>query len=98
MAREDHPVWTVYDRLRSARLNVKYYGRRLQFCERCTFSLEFLLAATAPSSAVAGLWFWATELGHMVWQYAGIAAALAAVAKPPLNLTRKIKAYESVLA
>jgi len=55
MSRENHPVWIVYDKLRSACLNVKYYSRRLQTLERWNFTLEFPLSATAPSSAIAAL-------------------------------------------
>jgi hypothetical protein len=95
--REDHPVWTVYDKLRSARLNVKYYGARLQRIERTNLAIEYVLLATAPSSAIAGLWFWNTEFGKPIWQSLGVLAAIAAVAKPPLNLTKRIKDYEAIL-
>lgn len=98
MTRETHPVWTVYDKLRTARLNVKYYSKRLTSLERRNFWIEMVLLATAPSSAVAGLWFWATDIGKIVWQYMGIVAAVAAIAKPPMNLTKRIKDIESVLS
>ncbi len=95
--RENHPVWSVYDKLRSARLNVKYYSARLHQTERTNLSIEYVLLATAPSSAISGLWFWNSEFGHTVWQYLGVLAAIAAVAKPPLNLTKRIKDYEGIL-
>jgi len=98
MKRETHPVWTVYDKLRSARLNVKYYSRRLEMFERTNFWLELILLASAPSSAVAGLWFWETEYGNLSWKYFGIIAAVAAVVKPLLGLTKRIKEFEGVLA
>ena len=98
MSREKHPVWTVYDRLRTARLNCKYYGRRLQQHERLEFYLQLLLLTTAPSSAVAGLWFWAVPAGQLIWQYTGVAAAMVAVVKPLLGLTKKIKDYEAILS
>ena len=98
MSREDHPVWTVYDRLRTARLNCKYYGRRLQQHERTAFWMQLLLLATAPSSAIAGLWFWASTVGKAVWQFTGIAAAVVAVVMPLLGLTKKIKDYEAILS
>lgn len=95
--RENHPVWTVYDRLRSARLSVKYYSARLEKWERINLTIEYVLLAAAPSSAVAGFWFWNTEIGNYVWQgFAGLAAILA-LAKPPLNITKRIKDYEGVL-
>lgn len=98
MAPENHPVWTVYDKLRTARLNVKYLGRRLQQVESTNFWLEFVLLATAPTSAIAGLWFWQSEGGKLVWQWMGVIAALAAVIKPSLSLTKRIKEYENVLS
>lgn len=91
-------MWTVYDKLRTARLNVKYYGRRLQSIERWNFFIELVLLMTAPTSAIAGLWFWHTDSGKLVWQYFGVVAAAAAVLKPLLSLTKKIKEYESVLS
>lgn len=95
---ENHPVWGVYDRLRSARLNVKYYGRRLAAVERLNFAIELVLLITAPSSAIAGLWFWNTEIGRTAWQFLGVIAAIAAVLKPLLALPKKIKDYEGVLS
>ena len=97
MAKQDHPVWSAYDRLRSARLSVKYYGRRLQYFERWNFALEVILLASAPTSAIAGLWFWQSEPGQLIWKWFGVIAAIAAVLKPTLGLTKKIKEYEGIL-
>jgi len=96
--RDNHPVWTVYNRLQSARIHVKYYGRRLQRTERINFAFELLLMGTAPSSAIAGIWFWNTEYGQSIWHYMGALAAFAAVAKPLLGLTKRIKDYEGQLS
>ncbi len=98
MERELHSVWAVYDKLRSACLNVKYYSRQLATLESQNFWLEFILLATAPSSAIAGLWFWDSAYGRMIWQYLGVVSAIAAILKPSLNLTKKIKEMESVLS
>lgn len=94
----NHPVWTVYDKLRTARLNVKYYSRRLESLERRNTAIEVILLITAPSSAVAGLWFWDSPVGHEIWKWLGVAAAFLAVLKPFLNLTKRIKEFESVLS
>ncbi|MDP1993128.1 MAG: hypothetical protein Q8K00_19095 [Syntrophales bacterium] len=98
MSRENHPVWTVYDKLRTARLNVKYYSRRLQSIERINFVMELVLLASAPSAAIAGLWFWDQPLGKVVWQYFGVVAAITALLKPLLNLPKQITVFESVLS
>jgi hypothetical protein len=99
MSRDNsNPVWTVYNKLRTARLNVKYYCRRLETAERTNFTIELLLLITAPTSAIAGLWFWNTDYGRITWKCLGIAAAVAALLKPLLALTKKIKDFESVVA
>jgi hypothetical protein len=98
MDRTQHPVWTVYDELRTARLNVKYYSRRLCSVERANLGLEIVLSVAAPSSAIAGLGFWETVPGQILWKLFAVIAALAAVLKPLLNLSKRIKKYQSVLS
>jgi len=98
MGTKHNPVWSVYDKLRTVRLNVKYYSRRMEALERWNFGIEFLLLLTAPTSAIAGLWFWNTEIGKLMWQGLGIIAAFAAVLKPLLALTKGIKEYEGILS
>ncbi|WAK01355.1 hypothetical protein [Methylobacter sp. YRD-M1] len=93
-----HPVWGVYDLYRTARLNVKYYSARLDRLETWNLTLELILAITAPSSAVAGLWFWDTEIGSIAWKLLGVIAAVTAVIKPVINLPKKMKSYGEVLS
>lgn len=92
-----HPVWSVYDRLRTARLNVKYYSRRLQHLQRWNVFVELVLIASAPTSAIAALWFWRTEQGVVAWRYLGAIAAIAAVLKPFFALPSKIKKFEGLV-
>jgi hypothetical protein len=94
----NNPVWGVYNKLKTARLNVKYYCRRLEQIERQNFFIELVLLATAPTSAIAGLWFWEAEYGRLAWKVLGVVAAIAAVLKPLLALTKKIKDFESVVS
>lgn len=96
--RKNHPVWTVYDKLRTARLNSKYYGRRKKRFERLNLSMELVLAVTAPSSAIVGLAFWNTQYGRIIWSIMGIVAAVVSIMKPLLKLTNRIRQYESVLS
>jgi len=98
MNKMDHPVWEVYDLYRTARLNVKYYSELLHRTEIKNFVLELILLCSAPTSAVAGLWFWESPIGHEVWKYFGVIAAFAAVIKPLLGLPKKMKEYESLLS
>lgn len=94
---KQHPAWDVYDLYRTARLNVKYYSSRLDRLEKRNFWMELLLAISAPSSVVAGLWFWDTEAGAFIWKTLGALSAFLAVAKPILRLTDKIRSMEEVL-
>lgn len=97
MGTESHPVWTLYDRIRSTRLSCKYYGRRLRRLERHNFWLEVILGVSA-STAVASSVVWKTAVGQGVWQALTFVAALVAVVKPMLHLTKKMKEFESQLS
>jgi hypothetical protein len=97
MGRAPHAVWAVYDKLVEAKVNAKYYGRRLGVVERQNFWIELLLAVLAPSSAFAGLWFFSTSSGKELFQSLGVITAILVPMKPLLNLTKRIRDYESVL-
>jgi hypothetical protein len=98
MARDkNHPVWDVYDLYRTARLNVKYYCGRLNKIQRLNFWMEFALAATASSSAIAGFTLWKTTIGGWVWQVLGVIAAILAIMKPLLNLSEKMRKLEEIV-
>ena len=94
----NNPVWEVYDQLRTARLNVKYYAALLDRVERLKGFTESILLITAPGSAIAGLWFWGTILGTHLWQGLGAVSAVVAVISPALNLTGKIARYSVLLS
>jgi hypothetical protein len=94
---KEHPVWDVYNLLRTARLNVKYYSARLAFLQRSNFWLEIVLAISAPSSAIAGLWFWQYSMGQVVWKIFAVIAAFFAILKPFLKLPERIKRFEETL-
>ena len=92
-----HPVWDIYDEFRTARLNVKYYAALLRKYQQLNFWLELTLAISAPTSAVAGLWFWQTEVGTVIWHIFGAIAAVVAVAKPLLGISDKLARLEAIL-
>jgi len=94
---ETHPVWSVYDRLRTARLNHKYYCRRLERYERLNFWIEVVLLATAPSSAIGALWFWDSAIGSPIWKALATVAAIIVMIKPLLHIPSRIKDYESII-
>jgi len=93
-AREEHPVWDVYDLLRSARLGEKYYGRRLERLELLNITCEIIIAVTATSSAIASFPFWGEGFGAQLWKYLICLSAVISIVKPFLQFTKKIRAYE----
>lgn len=93
-----HPVWVVYDRLRTARLNVKYYGIRADWLQSLNQAMEVMLLITAPTSVLTGIAFWNTAIGKPVWQTLGIIAGLVAMMKPVFRFPARIRDYESTIS
>ena len=83
----------IYDEYRTALLNKKYYSVRLAKMKRCNFVMEFLIAAGATGSGVAGLAVWKTDYGALAWATLSGASILLAIAKPLLKLADKIENY-----
>lgn len=96
--RQDHPVWEVYDLLRTAKLNEKYFGYRLQKYGRINNFMEFTIAATASTSAIASLTLWNEGLAGYFWQSFLVISAVISVAKPILGITKSVRLYEEVLS
>src|SRR5690554_1980388 len=94
----EHPVWDVYDLLRTARLNVKYYQGRIRSLKRRQFWLDVVLGVSAPTSAVAGLWFVDTPAGQNVWQVFMATAAVVAVVRPLLKYGDTAQAMQEAVA
>jgi len=55
--------------------------------------MEFLIAAGATGSGVAGLAVWKTDYGTAVWAVVSATSILFAIAKPLLKLTDRIESY-----
>jgi hypothetical protein len=93
-----NPVWDLYNEIRTARLNCKYYTHRLCTVERTATIIDIVLAIAAPTSAVSVLKAFETPQGQLIWGCFTGAAALLAVIKPFLQLPAKIKTLESVVS
>lgn len=91
------PVWDVYDQLRTARLNVKYYAARLARLRRINLTIDVLLAVAAPTSAVTGFLFLNTDPGRLTWNVVTGVAAIAALVNPFLKLPDHIATTEKML-
>ena len=90
---QDHPVWEVYNALRSVRMNVKYYRCKLRRATNWNFRIEFVLAASS-SSAVGGLWLASTWEGGILWKGLVSVAALLSVYQLVAKPSDRIRSIE----
>ncbi|MCP3715445.1 hypothetical protein [Paraburkholderia sp. CNPSo 3281] len=60
--------------------------------------MDTALVIAAPTSAVAGLWFFKTDMGRHVWQALGTFSAFVAAIRPAIQFRRTLKAYETTIA
>jgi len=94
IATPDGPVfeqaWQIYDTLRTALLNKKYYACRLAKQRQLTFWLEWMLAA-ATSGTVATWAIWHAEWGRTTWAAVAGVATVMSFTKPLLNLSKEIE-------
>ena len=89
----DHPVWFVYDALRSAKLNEYYYLRRLARARRWHTIREILMAASG-STGVAGLWIF-TGSGIIIWKLLASLSAMLAVYHGVTRPSERIRKLET---
>lgn len=89
-----NPAWDLYDEYRTARLNAKYYTCLLRRLIRRNFWVEWILAATAPTSAIAVLAVWEFPAGKAAWGLLATTAGVLAVYKPLGKLTDRIRQLE----
>jgi hypothetical protein len=97
VATPPHPVWTVYNEIRTARLNIKYLQRKIRSLRNVNLIYEITLAV-ATSSAVAGFSFWQDATGKAIWAAIGVVATLLAVVKPILQLSDVLRGKQELLA
>jgi len=93
----NHPVWNIYDLLRTARLNVLYYEDKLHSTERTIMIMQITLAAAVPSSAIAGFKLWDFWLGEYAWEIFVSFSSFVAFIQPFLGLPKKSKKYSELV-
>jgi hypothetical protein len=98
LARKHHPVWEVYNALRTAKLSETYYTAKLRNAKRNNNFWEVAIAAFVPSSAIAGLPMWTTTYGNYLWGGLILIASLLAIAKPIVNPAATIQSYEASIS
>jgi len=94
---KDHPVWEVYDLHKDCRLNVKYWSKKLVRAHRINLAMEYLILLSAPGSAVAGLVFWQTANGKVIWTVLTTLTALVCIGKPLWKLSDKVANLQGIV-
>jgi hypothetical protein len=59
--------------------------------------MEYLIMVTAPGSAVAGLVFWETDYGKVVWTILATMAAFISLGKPLLKLSDRMANLQNII-
>jgi hypothetical protein len=85
----------LYDLYRSALMNEKYFGCRLDYYRRLNRAGEILLALTA-SGTVGGWAIWTSGWGAVMWKLLGCISTVLAILKPILQLSKQIELHSKV--
>ncbi|MDE2166103.1 MAG: hypothetical protein KGJ66_07175 [Alphaproteobacteria bacterium] len=83
----------LYDDLRTACFNKKYYGRQLTIARRSNNATEFILAITASGTGIGSWEAFQAGIGHDVWVALATASALIAILKPIVKLADRVERY-----
>ncbi|MCG8546012.1 MAG: hypothetical protein MJE12_17585 [Alphaproteobacteria bacterium] len=82
----------IYNQYRSALLNRKYYGHRLETAQQFNLGFECVIAIGATGSGIAGWALWkGTGIGELTWAFIAGAASLFAILKPILNVPKRVE-------
>lgn len=87
----------VYNLYRTALLNCKYYADRLVTLQK--WNTIFEIALVIGTSGTIGTWaIWKSDFGGYVWPIIGGIAAVLAITKPVVQLSRRIEQYSKLWA
>jgi len=78
---KDHPVWDVYDELRTARLNIKCLTCEIARLRRCSTTIEVVLALSGATSIGDVAWL-QNPLGKTIWGGIGFISMMLIALKP----------------
>ncbi len=74
-----------------------YYGHKLSFWKTINTIVQICLIISAPSSAIAGLFFWQFPMGKCIWQILLSFTAIIAVLHPVFKISEHNQDYEKTL-
>lgn len=86
----------IYSMYRTAALNTRYYGELLSNYQQRNTILEIAIALGATGSGVSGLALWNQPYGKAIWGAITAISSLLAVAKPILQMNKKIERYSKL--
>ena len=91
------PLKNIHREFRTAALNMKYYGCRLDRYQQLNKCLEILIACGATTgTGIAGLAIWKNGLGTTAWGIiSGVSIVLATI-KPIIALPKEIERYSKL--
>lgn len=92
----DHPVWDVYNELRTARLNVIYIQSEVKALRHADRFTEILIAI-ATTSSVGSFWFFQNSVGQSFWKTMGAIAVVLSIVRPILRLPQQLQTKEKLL-
>jgi hypothetical protein len=95
---KDHPIWVLYDEIRTTCLNVKYYAYKLQELESRSRDLDVFVAVTAPGSTLSAFFAFKTDIGTVIWSCVAVASSIAATLKPILKYSTRVKSLQQTVA
>ncbi len=80
----------LYDLLRTARLNAKYYGELVSNLQRWNLGVDIAIAI-GTSSTLAGVAIFKTDSGRVALSIVAAVAVLLSIVKPILNLSKRVE-------
>lgn len=81
----------IYTLLCRSGLNRDYYGIALARVQVVNTWLEIVVAAGTAGSGLSALTIWNTEYGKIIWATLTVVATLLAVAKPVLQINKRVE-------
>lgn len=96
MLREHHPIWPLYDEMRTARLNKKVLELDIRRLARRILWIEIVIGVTT-SSSIGGLWFLQAVWVAWLWKGLGVVAVFMMVLKPILKYQEEKEGNEALL-
>lgn len=89
-------IWQIYDAHRTALLNRKYYGHRLENYRYYERIFQIAAAIVTPGAAIGALAVWQTSVGSFLWFVVATVAGLLAFLRPFLGLSSNVERFSKL--